>query len=227
MRDWLSTLLRRPREAFDTSDAGLIGPAMVVLAYGTVSVGVAIPALAAVESRLTTVPEITFVTGQGEIAAPSVFVGVLALGIGFGFLLWLVVTGVLFVGARIAGGTASFRRTLGAVGWGYVPNLFGTVVFVLVALIVAALVPDASLAAIVLGRDLPAGFGQAPWYVDGTGLFDARTLLPALGTLWAGYVWLGALEVVQGLSRRRALIVVGLVVLLQLPGGDPSIVIRS
>jgi|GEM_PF-5612822 len=57
--------------------------------------------------------------------------------------------------------------------------------------------------------------------------FDARTLLPALGTLWAGYVWLGALEVVQGLTRRLALVLVGLVVLTQLPAGDPSIVIRS
>lgn len=227
MRDWLSTLLRRPRRAFETFDAGLLGPAMVVLAYGTVSVGVAIPALAAVESRLPSMPEVTFVTGQGEIAAPSVFVGVLAIGIGFSFLLWLVVTSFLFVGARIAGGTAPFRRTLAAVGWGYVPNLFGTAAFVVVAVTVAAVVPDASLAAVVLGRDLPSGLGQVPWYVDGTGLLDARTLLPALGTLWAGYVWIGALEVVQGLSRRRALVVVGLVVLTQLPAGDPSIVVRS
>lgn len=227
MLDWLWTLLRHPHRALRQSDGSLFGPAMAVLAYGSVSVGLAIPALAAAESRLSAVPEVTFVTGQGEIAAPSIFVGVLAIGIGFGFLLWLFVGVALFVGARIAGGTASVRRTLAAVGWGYVPNLLGTVAFLLVALVATAVEPDASLAAIVLGRDLPASFGAAPWYVDGSGLLDARTLLPALGTLWAGYVWLGALEVVQGLSRRRALLVVGLVVLLLLPSGDPSIVIRS
>lgn len=224
---WLLTLLRRPRRAFTEGGESLLGAAMVVLAYGTAAVGIAVPALAAVESRLSGVPEIVFATETATIEVPSIFVGVLALGIVFGFLVWVFVAGLLHVGARIAGGTASFRRTLAAVGWGYVPNLFGTMAFLLVALVVVAVNRDASLAAIVLARDLPGALGEAPWYIDGIGLLDARTLLPALGTLWAGYIWLGALEVVQGLSRRRALVVVGLVVLLLLPLGDVSVVVRT
>lgn len=122
---------------------------------------------------------------------PGVFVGLL--------ILWVFLSVALYVGARLAGGTAGLGRTAAVAAWGLVPTL---VVVVLAGVVLVAFAAQADLstsspdALLTQSRQLQSG-------VSGLSLL----LLQIGGAAWQAFVWAGGLRAVHEISRRAAVAV--------------------
>jgi hypothetical protein len=210
----LRTLLVRPRTAFaEAGDPGLLQPTALTLVTGVASMVTVLPLYVLLGRELpATVPRVRFATGGGTAAIPQGFLLGMVLAMLLMGLFWVLTTGALAVGARLAGGEGRFRDLLAFVGWSHLPQLVTLAVILGVALVLAA-TRDATVAEVLHGTD-PLAAGSAVTTMDGQGLMDGRSLLALAGTAWTAYIWVGGLEVSHGLSRRRAATVAATLALL-------------
>lgn len=206
--------LTRPGEFFARRpDPTLRWPALFVVGSGLVNAttGIAI------------VSEFRHLMADGELATAAGF-GLVVLPAA-ALLWWVLVTGLLYgLSKRLAGG-ASFRRLLAHVGWGWLPQLLAAlVVFLATVVVVSQLRPpphEGSVPAFVrrLAGDPLVAFTAAAGIARTTtagSLTQVKFAVSAVGALWTGYVWVAAAERSAGLTRRQALLAVGVPVALML-----------
>lgn len=117
------------------------------------------------------------------------------------FLLWVGVAALFQTTTRLVGATGGFRATLGYVGWGFVPAVVSSVLNCLVAVWI--------LATRGVGGDTVDAVQGA---VESSVLF--RTVdavqIDAVFLLWAGFLWVFAVQYGRNVSRRDAAVTAGL-----------------
>ncbi|GGL30337.1 hypothetical protein GCM10009037_12540 [Halarchaeum grantii] len=186
----------------DAEEWGLLRPALLVAATGVVGAASAYLMTSLVVSAL---PEDAQGVGAfiGVVGALGAFVGTV--------LIWGVLAVVFFALSALFDGEGSLKKTLAYVGWGYLPQLLGSVV---------------SLALTYVGlRGLtpPSDASQYQAFVQQLQqrpIFLVSTAVGVVFLLWAGFVWTFALKHARDLDVRQAaisvLVPVGLYALYQL-----------
>jgi len=207
----LATLLVRPKQAFDD---GIAPPSFaqalaLVVVLSAVSAATMFPVYVVHWEQASAVgATITVAMGRQRVALPAVFSINIVRSLVQSVVLWLGAAATLHALARVAGGTGRFRAFAPYVGWSFAPYLVVYPLVAVVAGLLLATTPDATLRGVLYGAGT-ASQGPVNW--NGSGLMDTRSPLLTGGLLWMGYLWTGALRVAHGLSVRAAVAVAGVV----------------
>jgi hypothetical protein len=118
------------------------------------------------------------------------------------FLAWMFVAVVLYVLAKIVGGSGGFVETLAVAGWGMAPSVVGSVLAVVAVYF--------AVRSVEFGSDPETVARQVRQLADG-GVGPASHLVSVGVAAWQGYVWAYGLSHVHDLSIRAAAGVAGLV----------------
>ncbi len=150
--------------------------------------------------------------GMGTIVTLSTVLGAL---IGT-FIFWGIWTGVMYVFSFVFKGEGTFRRTLEFIGYGYLPQVFGTLITFVIALyyIPRIHVPLLSAAA-AQNPDIVTGAVKAlmhdPAMME---LSQIAMIISMVFLLWSANIWIFGMQHARKLSPRDAALCVGIPVVL-------------
>ena len=206
----LTDILFRPDAFFENILAGqenLKIPALIILAGGIVAAVLGYlmgeqPAtmMAGIMPGMDTIVLITAVVGA--------FLGT--------FIFWLIVAGLFYIISILFKGEGSFNRTLEVVGYGYLPQVIGSVITLIAAI---EYLPRVAIPALTKSAlEDPAMIEAAttalmhdPAMVEFT---QISTLIAIVFMLWSANIWIFGMKHARGLSPRDAAICVGVPVVL-------------
>ncbi len=152
------------------------------------------------------------IPGMGTIIVLSTAIGAL---IGT-FIFWVIWAGVMYAFSLIFKGEGTFRRTLEFIGYGYLPQIFGTLITFIIALdyIPRIHVPQLSAAA-SQNPDLIAEAVKAlmhdPAMME---LSQIAMIISMVFLLWSANIWIFGMQHARKLSPRDAALCVGVPVVL-------------
>ena len=152
------------------------------------------------------------IPGMGTIIVLSTAIGAL---IGT-FIFWVIWAGVMYAFSLIFKGEGTFRRTLEFIGYGYLPQIFGTLITFIIALdyIPRIHVPQLSAAA-SQNPDLIAEAVKAlmhdPAMME---LSQIALIISMVFLLWSANIWIFSMQNARKLSPRDAALCVGIPVVL-------------
>lgn len=132
------------------------------------------------------------------------------------FIFWLVAAGVFYLFTSLFQGQGSFRRVLETVGYGYLPQIAGSIL-TLVAIVIyipRIAVPTLTKAALedpAMIEQATKAFMHDPAMME---LTQITTLVSIVFLLWSAHIWIFAIKHARGLSPRDAAICVGVPVVL-------------
>lgn len=132
------------------------------------------------------------------------------------FIFWVIWAGVMYAFSFIFKGNGTFRRTLEFTGYGYLPQLFGTLITFIIALyyIPRIHVPHLSAAA-AQNPDLITEAIKAlmhdPAMLE---LSQIAMIITMVFLLWSANIWIFAMQHSRKLSPRDAALCVGIPVVL-------------
>lgn len=199
-------VLLRPQAAFAAEESpSLTAPLLVVVAYGAVALATLAPVLVEIAEFLPETIPIEFAVGSEQVSAPGTLVAIMALGIPLLLVVWAVVSGVTYAGARLLGGEGEFVETAAFVAWGFLPKILGGLALGLLAVVVALADPNLTFTELIVGPR--SEMEVAGLRIDGPGgsLLPIVFVIEVAATLWTTYVWYGGISGRHALSRRRAL----------------------
>ena len=211
MKHSIIDLLIRPgaffQNAMNDKEESLRFPALVVLA-----VGIASAMYGYLIGGLTGQLLGGILPGMGTIIALSTVLGAL-IGI---FIFWLIYAGVFYAFSIVFKGEGTFKRTLEFVGYGYLPQFFGTLITFIIALyyIPRIHVPQLSAAA-AQNPDLVTEAIKAlmhdPAMME---LSQIAMIITIVFLLWSANIWIFSMQDARKLSPRDAALCVGIPVVL-------------
>ncbi|PKL69703.1 MAG: YIP1 family protein [Methanomicrobiales archaeon HGW-Methanomicrobiales-1] len=146
--------------------------------------------------------------GMGSIIALTTVIGAL---IGT-FIFWVLWAGVMYAFSFVFKGEGTFRRTLEFVGYGYLPQVFGTLITFVIALdyIPRIHVPQLSAAA-AQNPDLMTEAVKAlmhdPAMME---LSQIAMIISMVFLLWSANIWIFGMQHSRKLSPRNAALCVGI-----------------
>lgn len=201
----LADILMRPDAFFEkivTEHESLKIPALIVLIGGILGA-----ALGYLMGELSATMMAGIMPGLDSIIIISAVLGGL-----FGtFIFWLIVAGLFHILSALFKGQGSFNRTLEVVGYGYLPQLIGSVITLIAAIeyIPKVTVPVLTKAA----AEDPAAIEAAtkalmndPAMLQFT---QISTLVAIVFMLWSAHIWIFGIRHARSLSMRDAAICVG------------------
>ncbi len=152
------------------------------------------------------------VPGMGTIIVLSTAIGAL---IGT-FIFWAIWAGVMYAFSLIFKGEGTFRRTLEFIGYGYLPQVFGTLITFVIALnyIPRIHVPQLSAAASQnpdLITEAVKALMHDPAMME---LSQIAMIISMVFLLWSANIWIFGMQHARKLSPRDAALCVGLPVVL-------------
>lgn len=152
------------------------------------------------------------VPGMGTIIVLSTAIGAL---IGT-FIFWAIWAGVMYAFSLIFKGTGTFRRTLEFIGYGYLPQVFGTLITFIIALdyIPRIHVPQLSAAASQnpdLITEAVKALMHDPAMME---LSQISMIISMVFLLWSANIWIFGMQHARKLSPRDAALSVGIPVVL-------------
>lgn len=150
--------------------------------------------------------------GMGTIITLTTVLGAL---IGT-FIFWVIWTGVMYAFSYVFKGEGTFRRTLEFTGYGYLPQVFGTLITFVIALdyIPRIHVPQLSAAAAQNPELITAAVKalmQDPVMME---LSQITTIISMIFLLWSANIWIFGMQTSRKLSARDAALCVGIPVVL-------------
>jgi len=206
MKKSLVNILIHPTTFFEDTSAekeNLKIPGLIVLILGIISA-----VSAYLIGGLTGKMMAGIIPGMESIIAVSTilfaFVGV--------FLFWVIWTGVFYVISSVFKGKGSFKRSLEFVGYGYLPQILGVILNVIVALqyIPRIIVPQISSSA---AQDPQA-------IIDATNalmhdpamreMIQITSLISIVFLLWSATIWIAGMRSARQLSDRDSALCVGI-----------------
>ncbi|MDD1680705.1 MAG: YIP1 family protein [Methanoregula sp.] len=206
----LIDVLFRPDEFFSkikTENESLKMPALIVLAGGIVAAiyGYLMGGLSA-KMMAGVMP------GMDAIIYVSATVGALIMT----FIIWLIAAGVFYLISSLFKGQGSFNRVLEVVGYGYLPQVAGSLITVVAAVIFipGITVPTLTKAALedpAMIEQVTKAFMHDPAMMM---LTQITTLISIVFMLWSAHIWIFGLKHARNLSPRDAAICVGVPVVL-------------
>ncbi len=206
----LIDVLLRPDEFFskiNTENESLKMPALIVLAggiiaaiYGYLMGGLSAKMMAGI------------MPGMDAIILVSATVGALIMT----FIIWLIAAVVFYLISSLFKGQGSFNRVLEVVGYGYLPQVAGSLITVVAAVIVipGITVPTLTKAALedpAMIEQVTKAFMHDPAMMM---LTQITTLISIVFMLWSAHIWIFGMKHARGLSPRDAAICVGVPVVL-------------
>ncbi|WP_254524130.1 YIP1 family protein [Natrinema caseinilyticum] len=202
-------ILSDPNEFFRrrVSKPGILVPLLIVILTAVVAGVGAIPgaeltAQFVSDSAQAQGGEINESTAE-TVGAVSAFFGI-AAAFGIVLIAWILYSVVFYLIARFAfDGTGSLKHTVSFTGWGFVPLLVEKIVGAVAAYYVfsGASLPESSQAA----QDSFQELQNDP-------VFLVSGILGLALLLWSSAIWTAAMEQLHDLSRRDAMLTVGITV---------------
>jgi len=150
--------------------------------------------------------------GMESIIAISTVLGAL-----FGvFLFWVIWTGVFYLISTIFRGKGTFKRTLECVGYGNLPQIFGGLITLIVALqyLPRIIVPRITSAA---AQDPQAIIDATQALMHDPAMAEMTQIVSVISVvflLWSANIWISAMKNARQLSDRDAALCVGIPVVI-------------
>jgi hypothetical protein len=146
--------------------------------------------------------------GMESIIAASTILGAL-LGI---FVFWAIWTGVFYLISSIFKGRGTFKRTLEFIGYGYLPQIFGSVLTVIIAIqyIPKVIVPEITSAATQdpqLIQEAAKNLMHDPAMMEMTQIIS---IISIVFLIWSANIWIFGMRNARQLSVRDAALCVGI-----------------
>ena len=178
-------------------------PGIIVLVLGIVSAGYAY-LIGGLTGKLLA----GIVPGMESIIAVSTILGAF-VGV---FLFWVIWTGVFYVMSSVFKGKGSFKRSLEFAGYGYLPQILGAVLNVIVAV---QYIPE------IIVPHIPSSAAQDPQVIlDATNtlmhdpamreMIQVASLISIVFLLWSATIWIAGMKSARQLSDRDAALCVGI-----------------
>lgn len=151
------------------------------------------------------------VPGIGMIVTLASAIGAF-LGV---FIFWLVWTAVVFALSLAFKGDGSFKRTLQVIGYGYLPQVIGSVIALIVAIeyvpkIVVPKITSAMMQDPAAMQQVTMSLMRDPAMIE---LTQITTLITIVFLLWSANIWIFGLQHARKLSPRDAALCVGIPVI--------------
>jgi hypothetical protein len=135
------------------------------------------------------------------------------LGAFFGiFLFWVIWTGVFFLISSVFKGKGAFKRSLEFVGYGYLPQIFGVILTIIVAL--------QYLPRVVVPRITSSAAQDPQAIIDATNalmhdpammeMIQIASLISIVFLLWSANIWIAGIRSARQLSDRDSALSVGI-----------------
>jgi hypothetical protein len=210
MKHSLIDILIRPGAFFQDAIAeneNLKIPGLIVLALGIISA-----VYAYLIGGLTGKMLAGLLPGMESIIAISTILGAF-----FGvFIFWVIWTGVFYLISLIFKGKGSFKRSLELVGYGYLPQIFGVILTIIVALqyIPRVIVPQISPAAAQdpqMITDAVKALMHGPAMMEMT---QITSIISIVFLLWSANIWISGMRNARQLSERDSALCVGIPVVI-------------
>jgi hypothetical protein len=150
--------------------------------------------------------------GMDAIIYVSATVGALVMT----FIIWLIAAVVFYLISIVFKGQGSFNRVLEVVGYGYLPQVAGSLITVIAAVIFVpgVTVPTLTKAALedpAMIQQVTKALMHDPAMMM---LTQITTLVSIVFMLWSAHIWIFGMKHARGLSPRDAAICVGVPVVL-------------
>ena len=206
MKHSLIDLLIRPGEFFQAAiveKESLKIPGIIVLTLGIVSA-----VYAYLIGGLTGKMMAGLMPGMESIIAISTILGAL-LGI---FVFWGIWAGVFYLISSLFKGKGTFKRTFEFIGYGYLPQIFGGVLSVIVAIqyIPEVIVPEITSSATQdpqLIQEAAKTLMHDPAMMEMTQIIS---IISIVFLLWSANIWISGMRNARQLSDRDAALCVGI-----------------
>jgi len=206
MKHSLIDILIRPGAFFQdaiTEKESLKIPGLIVLALGIVSAGYAY-----LIGGLTGKMMAGLIPGMESIIAISTILGAL-FGI---FVFWGIWTGVFYLISSLFKGKGTFKRSLEFTGYGYLPQIFGAIFTVIVAIqyIPRVIVPEITTAASQdpqLIQEAVKTLMHDPAMMEMTQIIS---IISIVFLLWSANIWIFGMRNARQLSERDSALCVGI-----------------
>ena len=182
-----------------TGEVNLKVPAVIVLVTGIVA-GV----YALLIGNLTAEMMASLSPGIGSIIAVSAVAGALLLI----FLFWIIWAAAMFGISAVLNGKGSFSRTLEVVGYGYIPQLFGTLVTILLAFVY---LPRVRVPHVAASPDTQAIMTAVTQLMKDPAMAELTLISSIIGVIfliWSANIWIFGIKNARGLTTRNAAITV-------------------
>ncbi|MDD4523396.1 MAG: YIP1 family protein [Methanosarcina sp.] len=149
----------------------------------------------------------SFSSGMDSSMSSSVMssiIGGVAIGGFIGtFLYWVILAGILYSISYVFKSKGSFKRTLEFTGYGFVPQVFSSLVGLIVMYIMLSSTDLSSQDSIFMGQGVEQMFSNNP-------LFYTSQIIGILCLLLSGYIWIFAILHARNMSYKNAAITVGI-----------------
>ena len=206
MKGTLVNVLIHPTAFFEDASAekeNLKIPGLIVLILGIISA-----VSAYLIGGLTGKMMAGIVPGMESIIAVSSILGAF-VGV---FLFWVIWTGVFFVMSAVFKGKGSFKRSLEFAGYGYLPQIFGAVLNVLVAVqylprIIVPLIPSSTAQDPQVIIDATNTLMHDPAMRE---MIQITSLISIVFLLWSATIWIAGMRSARQLSDRDSALCVGI-----------------
>ena len=132
------------------------------------------------------------------------------------FIFWLIVAGVFHILSALFHGEGSFSRTLEVTGYGYLPQIFGAVITLIVAFeylpkVTVPVLTKAALEDPAMIEAATKAFMHDPAMMEMT---QITALVAIVFMLWSAHIWIFGMKHGRKLAMRDAAICVGLPIVL-------------
>ena len=206
MKHSLIDTLIRPGAFFQDAIAekeSLKIPGLIVLALGIVSA-----VNANLIGGLTGKMMAGLIPGMESIISISIILGAL-LGI---FVFWGIWTGVFYLISSLFKGQGTFKRSLEFIGYGYLPQIFGALLTVIVAIqyIPRVIIPEITTAAAQdpqVIMDATKALMHDPAMMEMTQIIS---IISIVFLLWSANIWIFGMRNARQLSERDSALCVGI-----------------
>jgi len=206
MKHSLFDILIRPGAFFQDAIAekeNLKIPGLIVLSLGIVSA-----VYAYLIGGLTGKMMAGLMPGMESIIAISTILGAL-LGI---FVFWGIWTGIFYLISSLFKGKGTFKRSLEFTGYGYLPQIFGAVLTVIIAIqyIPRVIVPEITTAAAQdpqLIQESVKALMHDPAMMEMTQIIS---IISIVFLLWSANIWIFGIRNARQLSQRDSTLCVGI-----------------
>jgi len=132
------------------------------------------------------------------------------------FIFWIIWTGVIFAFTAVFKGNGSFKRTLQITGYGYLPQVFGSLIGLVAAY---EYIPKISVPQMSAAMMQDPAVAQATMKVLMSDpamleLTQITTLITIVFLLWSANIWISGIQHTRGISTRDAALCVGIPVVI-------------
>jgi hypothetical protein len=132
------------------------------------------------------------------------------------FIFWIIWAGIVYIITFAFKGQGSFRRVLEVVGYGYLPQLFGSIITLVAAIvyvprIVVPTITSAGLQDPVIIEQVTKAFMHDPAMME---LTQITTLISLVFLLWSANIWIFGIKHARNVTPRDAALCVGIPVII-------------